>query len=123
MKTESPAADNRDASAPPAGPLSVRGLLLLDGRLTPGVVIVRDGRIAEVRRGDLDANLAGAVRKAHVVSPGLIDLQTNGAFGHEVGGDAGALRALAARLPETGVTSFLPTLVSGAAASYRAGAA
>ncbi len=130
MRTESPAANNRDARSdaatpPPAGPFSVRGRLLLDARLTPGVVIVRDGRIAEVRTNDLEADLPGPgpVREAHVVSPGLIDLQTNGAFGHEVGGDAEALRALAARLPETGVTSFLPTLVSSAAASYRAGAA
>jgi N-acetylglucosamine-6-phosphate deacetylase len=118
MRTESPSANNRHDE-----PLSVRGRLLLDGRLTPGAVIVRDGRIAEVRLGDLDASLPAPVRQAHVVSPGLIDLQTNGAFGHEVGGDAEALRALAARLPETGVTSFLPTLVSGTAASYRAGAA
>jgi N-acetylglucosamine-6-phosphate deacetylase len=54
------------------------------------------------------------------VSPGLIDLQVNGGFGVEVGGDAAALRALAARLPSTGVTTFLPTAVSSGAAEYRA---
>jgi N-acetylglucosamine-6-phosphate deacetylase len=116
MKTESPTTDNPSS-------FSVRGRLLLDGRMTLGVVIVKDGRIAEVRTGDLDSNIPPPVRNAHVVSPGLIDLQMNGGFGHEVGGDAGALAALAARLPETGVTSFLPTLTSGSAADYRAGAA
>ncbi len=49
-----------------------------------------------------------------IVSPGLIDLQVNGGFGFEVGGDAAALRALAARLPSTGVTTFLPAVVSAA---------
>jgi N-acetylglucosamine-6-phosphate deacetylase len=57
---------------------------------------------------------------AAIVTPGLIDLQINGGFGFEVGDDAGALRALAARLPATGVTAFLPTLVSRAAADYGA---
>jgi N-acetylglucosamine-6-phosphate deacetylase len=117
MRTESRGTDNPGVS------FSVRGRLLLDGRLTLGVVIVRDGRIAEVRTGDLDSNIPTPVRNAHLVSPGLIDLQVNGAFGHEVGGDAQALRALAAGLPATGVTSFLPTLVSGTADDYRAGAA
>jgi N-acetylglucosamine-6-phosphate deacetylase len=107
----------------PSGAFSVRGRLLLDGRLTPGALIVEGGVIVEVRTGDLDASLPGPVREAHIVSPGLVDLQTNGGFGHEIGGDPAALRALAARLPETGVTSFLPTLVSGSAASYRAAAA
>jgi N-acetylglucosamine-6-phosphate deacetylase len=117
MRPESRGADN------PALPFSVRGRLLLDGRLTLGVVIVRDGRIAEVRTGDLDSNIPAPVRSAHVVSPGLIDLQINGAFGHEVGADPAALAALAVALPATGVTSFLPTLVSGPAEAYRAGAA
>jgi N-acetylglucosamine-6-phosphate deacetylase len=101
----------------------VRGRLLLDGRISQGVLVVADGVIAEVRTGDLVSNIPGPVRSAHYVSPGLIDLQINGAFGHEVGGDAGALAALAAALPTTGVTAFLPTLVSGSAASYRAAAA
>src|SRR5436190_5674141 len=116
MKTESPKADNPSS-------VSVRGRLLLDGRMTLGVVIVKDGRIAEVRTGDLDSNIPPPVRNAHMVSPGLIDLQMNGGFGHEVGGNADALAGLAARVPETGVTSFLPTLTSGSAADYRAAAA
>jgi N-acetylglucosamine-6-phosphate deacetylase len=101
----------------------VRGRLLLDGRVTQGVVVVQGGRIIEVRTGDLVSNIPAPVHNAHYVSPGLIDLQINGAFGHEVGGDPDALAALAAALPATGVTSFLPTLVSGSPESYRAGAA
>jgi N-acetylglucosamine-6-phosphate deacetylase len=128
MTPESRSPDNPPVGSPKppggaASAFSVRGRLLLDGRLTMGVVIVRDGRIAEVRTGDLDSNIPPPMRSAHLVSPGLIDLQTNGGFGHEIGGDPEALAAFAARLPETGVTSFLPTLVSGGAESYRAGAA
>jgi N-acetylglucosamine-6-phosphate deacetylase len=117
MRTESGGPDN------PADTISVRGQLLLDGRLTLGVVIIRGGRIVEVRTGDLVTDIPEPVREAHLVSPGLIDLQVNGAFGLEVGADAPALRALAARLPETGVTSFLPTLVSASDQAYRAAAA
>jgi N-acetylglucosamine-6-phosphate deacetylase len=121
MRPESGPRDNRKGA--PADVFSVRGRLVLDGRITQGVVIVAGGRIAEVRTGDLASNIPTPVRNAHYVSPGLIDLQINGAFGHEVGGDATALAALAAALPATGVTSFLPTLVSGSAAAYRAGLA
>ncbi|HEV3030137.1 MAG TPA: N-acetylglucosamine-6-phosphate deacetylase [Polyangia bacterium] len=124
MRAESRPPDNT-TSAPgaPGDVFSVRGRLLLDGRITQGVVVVAGGRIVEVRTGDLASNIPTPVKSAHYVSPGLIDLQVNGAFGHEVGADATALAALAAALPATGVTSFLPTLVSGAVEAYRAGAA
>jgi N-acetylglucosamine-6-phosphate deacetylase len=120
MTPESGAAESLAGS--PGGVFSVRGRLLLDGRITQGVVVVQGGRIAEVRTGDLASNIPAPVHSAHYVSPGLIDVQINGGFGHEVGGDAQALAALAAALPATGVTAFLPTLVSGAPESYRAGA-
>jgi len=102
---------------------AIRGRLLLDGRLMLGVVIVEGGNISEVRTGDLDADLPRPLVDAAIVSPGLVDLQINGAFGFEVGADAAALRALAARLPETGVTTFLPTIVSSPAERYREAAA
>ncbi|MEA2024846.1 MAG: N-acetylglucosamine-6-phosphate deacetylase [Actinomycetota bacterium] len=47
-----------------------------------------------------------------LVVPGLIDLQLNGAFGSDFTDDPGSIWRVAARLPELGVTSFLPTLVS-----------
>ncbi len=113
MKTESPHAHNR---------YSVTGRLLLDGRLVLGALVVEGERIVEVRT-DGAGELPGPRLDAEIVSPGLIDLQCNGGFGFEVGGDAEALRALAARLPSTGVTTFLPTVVSARAADYRAVAA
>jgi N-acetylglucosamine-6-phosphate deacetylase len=106
-------------------PFSVRGRLLLEQGLTPGALIVEAGRIAEVRLGrpaDL-GDLPAPSLEAEIVSPGLIDLQVNGAFGVEVGADPEALRVLSGRLPETGVTTFLPTLVSAGADDYRGAAA
>ena len=112
--TESPVAHNRFA---------VAGRLLLDGELVAGALVVEAGRIVEVRRGVAAVGDAGPELDADIVSPGLCDLQVNGGFGVEVGGDAAALRALAAQLPATGVTTFLPTVVSADAAHYRAVAA
>lgn len=113
MKTESPHGHNR---------YSVTGRLLLDGRLVPGALVVDGDRIVEVRT-DTVGELPGPRLDAAIVSPGLIDLQCNGGFGFEVGADAQALRGLAARLPSTGVTTFLPTVISARAADYRAVAA
>lgn len=50
-----------------------------------------------------------------VVSPGLIDLQVNGGYGHDLAEDPGAVWDLGRKLPRTGVTSFLPTIISGPA--------
>ena len=114
---ESPAGHNRDGAV-----AAVVGRLLIDGRLVKGAVVVERGRIVDVRIGDA-GSLPSPRLDAEIVSPGLVDLQVNGGFGLEVGADAGALRALAARLPSTGVTTFLPTAVSSRAAEYRALAA
>jgi N-acetylglucosamine-6-phosphate deacetylase len=115
--TESPAAHNRDGAV-----AAVAGRLLVDGNLVKGALVIERDRIVDVRIGDVGA-LPSPRLDAEIVSPGLVDLQVNGGFGLEVGGDAAALRALAARLPSTGVTTFLPTAVSGGAAEYRALAA
>ncbi len=111
MRTESPGGDN---------PFSVAGRLLIDGRLLPGVVVVANGRIAEVRTGHNLGEVPAPRLEADVVSPGLCDLQVNGGFGLEVGADAEALRVLAALLPTTGVTTFLPAIVSALPPDYRA---
>lgn len=48
-----------------------------------------------------------------VVSPGLIDLQINGGYGHDLQDDPGVVWELGRKLPRSGVTSFLPTIISG----------
>ncbi len=84
---------------------------LVRGRLLPGDVELRDAAIAAVGLG------AGGGRG--IAAPGFIDLQVNGGFGIEVGADPAPIRALAARLPETGVTAWLPTVITSPAAHYR----
>jgi N-acetylglucosamine-6-phosphate deacetylase len=52
------------------------------------------------------------------VSPGFIDLQVNGGFGVEVGDDPAAIRHLSERLPATGVTAYLPTVITAPPGFY-----
>ncbi|MFC6931672.1 N-acetylglucosamine-6-phosphate deacetylase [Actinomadura yumaensis] len=48
-----------------------------------------------------------------VLAPGLVDLQVNGFFGYDmVDADEAGWHTVVSRLPETGVTSFLPTFIT-----------
>jgi N-acetylglucosamine-6-phosphate deacetylase len=47
-----------------------------------------------------------------LVAPGLIDLQINGAFGRDFTGNPESIWDVGAMLPRSGVTAFLPTIVS-----------
>jgi len=99
--------------------LWLRGQLLLDEGVAEGAVGIEGGRIAQVVTG-ASARAVDALT-AEYVSPGFIDLQVNGGFGLDVGQDgAAAIGELCRRLPATGVTSFLPTLISSAPAVYAA---
>ena len=46
------------------------------------------------------------------IAPGFIDLQVNGFAGHDAAAGADAIAAISEALPATGVTAFLPTLIS-----------
>ncbi len=46
------------------------------------------------------------------VAPGFVDLQINGAFGHDFTRDPASMWTVGERLRDHGVTAFLPTLVS-----------
>lgn len=103
-------------------PLALLGTILNGadgaGPAGEGAVIVEGGRIACVLQKPDPASLPARQLRADYVAPGFIDLQVNGGFGHEVADDPSALLALARSLPATGVTTFLPTLVSRPAARY-----
>lgn len=78
-----------------------------------GTVIVDEGRIVDVG-ADLSrpeqANLYHA-DGLHLV-PGLIDLQLNGGYGLDFTQNPATIWEVAGRLPQTGVTSFLPTIIT-----------
>ena len=57
--------------------------------------------------GDQEIDLAGLT-----VAPGLIDLQINGAYGSDFTLDPESIWPIGARLPEQGVTAFLPTIIT-----------
>lgn len=82
------------------------GLAVLGGDLD---VVVRDGVIA----GDVDATgLPVLDATGCVVGPGFVELQCNGGFGIDLASEPERLWELAGRLPSTGVTSWLPTIVT-----------
>lgn len=90
------------------------------GDLTPGVVEVRNGRIARVRKGR--ARRAHVTVRGGVLAPGLIDLQINGAAGIDFATcDSPRDLDRAHRfLLSTGVTAYLPTLISSPLVQLRA---
>lgn len=98
---------------------AVRGRILLGKYLERGAIIVEQGMISEIRRGIVrDGDLPGRVIDAEIVAPGMIDLQVNGAIGREVGPTPGDIEAISRWLTSTGVTAWLPTVVTADAAFY-----
>lgn len=97
--------------------------LIEDGAATPDSSIVIQG-------GCIKAIKAGQVSSAHtlrpvdghgwLVSPGLVDLQINGAYGHDFTQDPGSISRVAERLTETGVVTFLPTIITSPIQEYPA---
>src|SRR5438874_7446553 len=47
-----------------------------------------------------------------LLAPGFIDIQINGAFGRDFTADPATIWEVGARLPEFGVTAFLPTVIT-----------
>lgn len=47
-----------------------------------------------------------------IVTPGLIDIQINGGYGHDFTQDPTTIWEVGERLPELGVTAFVPTIVT-----------
>lgn len=72
-------------------------------------VTVRDGLITAVG-GEIDEDVVDVSGLS--MSPGLIDLQINGAYGDDFTSDPASMWRVGARLPEQGVTAFLPTIIT-----------
>ncbi|MGA7730068.1 MAG: N-acetylglucosamine-6-phosphate deacetylase [Chloroflexia bacterium] len=95
-----------------------------DRIITPGralenhAVVVSDGLIAELAPTHEVACPPGATRveaEGLTLAPGFIDLQLNGAFGHDFTTDPASIWEVARLLPMYGVTSFLPTIITSPA--------
>jgi N-acetylglucosamine-6-phosphate deacetylase len=95
------------------------GEILTTSGPTRAAVVVRNGKIDALLRDPRPGDLPGEHREiAGLLCPGFIDLQINGAFGADIGSDPNAIRTLVTKLPATGVTSFLPTLISSPPERY-----
>src|SRR5215211_8431438 len=101
------------------GPYALVGEVLTTTGSTRAAVVIRDGKIDALLRDPRSGDLPKEHREfAGLLCPGFIDLQINGAFGADIGPDPNAIRTLVTKLPTTGVTSFLPTLISSPAERY-----
>jgi len=86
---------------------------------TRAAIVVQNGKIDALLRDPRSGDLPEERREiAGLLCPGFIDLQMNGAFGADIGPDPNAIRTLVTKLPTTGVTSFLPTLISSPPERY-----
>ena len=103
--------------------LSGAALVLADRVLSPGTLVVDEGRIADIRpdapSGHADSHFAF---HGHYIVPGFIDVHVHGVEGIDsldVLGAGDAVAAIAERLPRYGVTAFCPTTVACAPADLR----
>jgi N-acetylglucosamine-6-phosphate deacetylase len=87
---------------------------LVDRAITgPAYVRVHNGQIVEVNAGTGVGPESAEVFDTGLLTPGLVDIQVNGAFGIDFAeADEQSMRLVATSLPGTGVTSFLPTLIT-----------
>lgn len=102
--------------------MSVRtfeGRLLLDHGVVTGQITIEGSRITRVVTEPARFSAATDVLpKGHVLSPGFIDVQINGAFGREFKTDRDAVSHVSDRLPEFGTTAFCATVTTMRVDSY-----
>lgn len=92
--------------------LTAPRLLLADTLVAPGWVRLEGARIAAAGAGRPPTS-ADLELPVGTLAPGLVDLQVNGAVGHDVAtADDDAWREILAFLPSSGVTAFGPTIIT-----------
>lgn len=111
-------------------PYLIEGNLLWpDGRIAPGILTAAGPKIHSLEAPEEKQEGNGSERASEnrriihvppggVAAPGFIDLQINGAFGHDFTTQPWQMTAVARHLPRFGVTAFLPTLVTAPLERY-----
>jgi N-acetylglucosamine-6-phosphate deacetylase len=86
------------------------GLHIANGKDSSGAAIslsITNGLIS-----DSNASLPILDADGLTVAPGFIDIQVNGAYGHDFTEDPASMWRVGSRLTEQGVTSFCPTIIT-----------
>ena len=100
--------------------LSGAELVLPDRILSPGTLVIDEGRILEIRSGGPAGGPASSFAfHGHYIVPGFIDVHVHGIEGIDSLGAGDPVAAIADRLPRFGVTAFCPTTVACAPAALR----
>ena len=92
-------------------------MVLPDRVLSPGTVIVEDGRVTEIETGARPAGSSGGGRgfvdlHGHTLVAGFIDVHVHGVEGFDTLDSLDAVEEIARRLVRYGVTAFCPTTVA-----------
>jgi N-acetylglucosamine-6-phosphate deacetylase len=101
--------------------LSGATLVLPDRLLSPGTLVIDEGRIAEIRS---DAPSSGHAPSqfafhGHYIVPGFVDVHVHGVEGVDSLDPDDSIASMAERLPRYGVTAFCPTTVACAPGALR----
>lgn len=94
---------------------SISGKTLLAGGFVGATVQVSGAKITAVT-SEIDPN--ADYTSEGWIAPGFIDLQVNGAFGFDFTQNPESVAEVAARIPSTGVTAFLPTIITSPLDAY-----
>lgn len=97
--------------------ISLVGRVLAPEDMGQRLLTVDNGRIADIAAVDEPPADALGGPDSWIL-PGLVDLQLNGAFGVDFSDPDADLARAATALPATGVTAFVPTIVSSPADVY-----
>jgi N-acetylglucosamine-6-phosphate deacetylase len=90
--------------------LTIQANILTPHGVIENGVVVADGRITAVSSSSFSPATIHA--PDHFLVPGFIDLQLNGAFGLDFTQQPETIWEVAARLPQYGITGFLPTVIT-----------
>ncbi|SDI36091.1 N-acetylglucosamine-6-phosphate deacetylase [Dolosicoccus paucivorans] len=92
--------------------LQAKYVVLPDAVLEDGCLVVEDGKIAQILTKVPDGVPVTEYSNG-IIAPGLVDVHIHGYKGHDVMDlNADGVEEMAAHLPETGVTSWLPTTLT-----------
>lgn len=93
--------------------LSGAALVLPDRMLSPGTLVIDNGRIAEIRPDTPAGHGASSFAfHGHYIVPGFIDVHVHGVDGVDSQDPGDAITSIAEKLPRYGVTAFCPTTIA-----------